>query len=360
MRYKGKKIETPTYEMVYEYSKKKGFDFDIPTFLKEMDKKRWIAPSTGQEYCELENCICHYVKRLKRSLKKKGKVVADPHTSTPQKKSLWCSIVANLKTKKGLRRFNGIKADEVFNYCEQQNFLNKSGVPFTSGKKAILEYMDVYGLTTPKAEKKPKKKHLKVSKDQEIYIEEPTVKDQYYKDLKDPRWKAFREFIFAVRGCRCEKCGSELEGLVIHHGTCEKPVYHKYYSHPWEYTCNEVVVLCNECHQEVHNIHPKKIEPAEPVEEKEWFEDIFNEPLPDLPVKEEGKEAIYQYVPYTNLYKSYKSVEEASNVSGITCQDIIKCLTEGSTVCGYAFSKIFPFGASFSTLDNRTIKALST
>lgn len=79
-----------------------------------------------------------------------------------------------------------------------------------------------------------------------------TVKQKYHTDLKDQRWKAFREFIFTVRGCKCEKCGSE-EALVVHHGTCEKPIYHRGYSHPWEYNCNEVVVLCNSCHNKLHN-----------------------------------------------------------------------------------------------------------
>lgn len=69
----------------------------------------------------------------------------------------------------------------------------------------------------------------------------------YASQLDDERWKAFREFVFVVRGRSCERCGAT---------NCLQ-VHHKYYKHglmAWEYTCNDVIVLCRECHGRLHGI----------------------------------------------------------------------------------------------------------
>ena len=73
-----------------------------------------------------------------------------------------------------------------------------------------------------------------------------TPKD-YNEQLTDERWYAFRRFIFAVRGYQCEQCGSKVN-LQVHH-----PKY-KPGRLAWEYTCNEVQVLCRECHKKEHHI----------------------------------------------------------------------------------------------------------
>lgn len=70
---------------------------------------------------------------------------------------------------------------------------------------------------------------------------------KYSDQLTDGRWYAFRKFIFAVRGKKCEICGSE-NILQVHH-----PHYVSGRK-AWEYTCNEVVVLCSECHHKIHKI----------------------------------------------------------------------------------------------------------
>ena len=71
------------------------------------------------------------------------------------------------------------------------------------------------------------------------------VKMNYDEFLQDPRWLAFRQFVFAVRGHKCEACGST-ERLQVHH------VCYKTGLLPWEYTCNDVKVLCRNCHARVH------------------------------------------------------------------------------------------------------------
>lgn len=71
------------------------------------------------------------------------------------------------------------------------------------------------------------------------------VKMNYGEFLQDPRWLAFRQFVFAVRGYKCEICGS-MERLQVHHISYKKGLL------PWEYTCNDVKVLCRNCHARVH------------------------------------------------------------------------------------------------------------
>lgn len=76
---------------------------------------------------------------------------------------------------------------------------------------------------------------------------EKVIYSKYNEQLKNPCWKAFRKFVFAVRGCKCEMCGS-IVNLQVHH-----PEYINGRK-AWEYTCNEVVVLCEQCHRKAHGL----------------------------------------------------------------------------------------------------------
>lgn len=76
-------------------------------------------------------------------------------------------------------------------------------------------------------------------------------KSPYNDQLADPRWKAFREFIFVVRGSKCESCGKPRK-LNIHH---REYINNRY---AWEYLPNDVMVLCNECHRCIHEMEKKK------------------------------------------------------------------------------------------------------
>lgn len=69
----------------------------------------------------------------------------------------------------------------------------------------------------------------------------------YYDQLNTPQWKAYREFIFAVRGRKCESCGKP-SNLHIHHRT------YIMNRHAWEYLPNEVMVVCGDCHRYIHKI----------------------------------------------------------------------------------------------------------
>jgi 5-methylcytosine-specific restriction endonuclease McrA len=67
------------------------------------------------------------------------------------------------------------------------------------------------------------------------------------KKLKDEKWKAFRWFVMKVRGEKCETCGST-ENLQVHHLKYKKVK-------AWEYTCNDVIVVCRDCHKRLHGIN---------------------------------------------------------------------------------------------------------
>lgn len=69
----------------------------------------------------------------------------------------------------------------------------------------------------------------------------------YKEQLNDIRWKFFRDFVFVVRGKKCEVCGST-KHLQIHHLHYNKNCF------AWEYNVKEVIVLCDQCHRKVHNL----------------------------------------------------------------------------------------------------------
>lgn len=170
------------------------------------------------------------------------------------------------------------EAVDAYNYWNKKGWLTKKGTEVVSLEIAIDVYNGIVlqkamkkaakktgiGKITKKNKKKAKrelKKQLLAGNkglDNLIKLEkfEPKKKEQqvekkdwtpYEEQLQDKRWEAFRKFIFAVRGKKCEMCGGT-HILQVHH-----PKY-KGGRLAWEYTCNEVQVLCKECHEKVHNI----------------------------------------------------------------------------------------------------------
>lgn len=69
----------------------------------------------------------------------------------------------------------------------------------------------------------------------------------YKEQLKTKEWIRFRKVVFKSRGRTCEMCGATTN-LQIHHP--------KYISgrKAWEYTIEDVMVLCRKCHETTHNI----------------------------------------------------------------------------------------------------------
>jgi hypothetical protein len=67
----------------------------------------------------------------------------------------------------------------------------------------------------------------------------------YYEKLKDPRWQKLRLEILESAGWECESCGSDTKTLHVHH---------RYYvprKEPWDYTREQLLVLCEMCHEDV-------------------------------------------------------------------------------------------------------------
>ena len=170
------------------------------------------------------------------------------------------------------------EAKDCYDYWENKNWLTAKHVEPKTLETAIDSYNSIIvhrfvkrnakklGFTRlNKKEKKRAKSKLKAEilhngekcldnllklESFELKRKDRVIKKEYIsydEQLKDKRWEAFRRFIFAVRGRKCEKCGST-KTLQVHH-----PKY-KYGRMAWEYTCKEVIVLCRDCHEKVHNL----------------------------------------------------------------------------------------------------------
>lgn len=82
--------------------------------------------------------------------------------------------------------------------------------------------------------------------------EYPEHYNQAYAELlQSQEWADFRQHIFRIRGNVCEWC----------HNPYAKPlqVHHKYYLKyrgqrylPWQYSPNDVMVVCRHCHMVIH------------------------------------------------------------------------------------------------------------
>lgn len=73
---------------------------------------------------------------------------------------------------------------------------------------------------------------------------EPT---QYQKLLMKKEWIEKRKEILKLHNKTCDKCGNT-KCLNVHHK------YYKFGLNPWEYPNDAFLVLCKDCHDEIHNI----------------------------------------------------------------------------------------------------------
>jgi len=73
-------------------------------------------------------------------------------------------------------------------------------------------------------------------------------KAEYRRYLKTEHWKKFREEALIFHGCKCSNCGSE-KSLNVHHLTYKNRGHEK---------LEDVVVLCHNCHNEIHGIKAGK------------------------------------------------------------------------------------------------------
>lgn len=95
-----------------------------------------------------------------------------------------------------------------------------------------------------KTQAKPKKKKKTVQKKKGV---KPKKKLSYQEQLKDERWLKKRKEVLDTKGYICCNCGSRF-GLQVHHLKYEKGKM------AWEYSLDNLVVLCEECHRKIHNL----------------------------------------------------------------------------------------------------------
>ena len=139
-----------------------------------------------------------------------------------------------------------VNADEVINFWRKRNWKTNRGVHVKSLTAAISSFNGVKVTAERKAAKK-KRKGEKQSNKQKPTIVKTKPFEPYGEQLKRNEWKKFREFIFAVRGRKCERCGT----------TTNLQVHHLHYISgrlAWEYLPFDVMVVCGDCHQKIHGL----------------------------------------------------------------------------------------------------------
>lgn len=200
MTFKGDKIiGKPTFAMVEICIAERGYECEPLETFNYWDKKKWITKK-GNEIATLENAVQVYNGIVvQRKLKEVAKEIGFAKISKKNKD----------------------KVKKKYKQDKEERIKDKSII-----NAIMLESMGL--------------------KDNKEKSKKPEWKP-YDEQLHDKKWLAFRKFIFEVRGKRCEMCG-EKDRLQVHH-----PKYRKG-ALAWEYNCNEVQVLCRDCHKAVHGI----------------------------------------------------------------------------------------------------------
>ncbi len=72
------------------------------------------------------------------------------------------------------------------------------------------------------------------------------TKDSYRDQIASPEWKEFSRSIRQTRGA-CEVCRQRKDGTQVHH------IFYDFSRKLWEYGPDAVIVLCAECHRQMHD-----------------------------------------------------------------------------------------------------------
>lgn len=147
-----------------------------------------------------------------------------------------------------------IKEQNEFERKEQDK---KQQAETQHGKKRISEFTDIYinAYIDPEKEWKPNTSgKQKTSEIVDACVIDDEVADyinqlDYYDFLKTPYWQAISLYAKYLAKYRCALCGCS-EDLVTHHKTYERHGY----EHKKEVIKEDLIVLCNDCHEKFHNI----------------------------------------------------------------------------------------------------------
>lgn len=137
-----------------------------------------------------------------------------------------------------------VTLEQVLDYWDRKDWLTAKGEKVATVASAV-NVVNSHVIQLRRKESDPVSQSKIEEKDKSN--EWRNKKSPYYEQLNTVQWKAYREFIFTVRGKKCESCGKP-SNLHIHHREYFKN------RHAWEYLPNEVMVVCGDCHRYIHNI----------------------------------------------------------------------------------------------------------
>ena len=92
----------------------------------------------------------------------------------------------------------------------------------------------------------------------------------YQEKLQVPRWKKFSETVKNHYGNKCWSCGSE-ENLQSHHK------FYKSNSDVWDYKLEDMICLCGNCHELLHQVKKNSDSEFETIEILEFAYFRLNE-----------------------------------------------------------------------------------
>lgn len=138
--------------------------------------------------------------------------------------------------------------DEVISYWDKKNWLTEKGAKVSSVSVVVNVANSYFVSLNRKKKVVTAKKEIAEKNTNNEWVKS---RNPYSEQLDTPQWKAFREFIFVVRGHKCEVCGKPTK-LQIHH------LHYVANRFAWEYLPNDVIVVCNDCHRNIHKIKDVK------------------------------------------------------------------------------------------------------
>lgn len=80
----------------------------------------------------------------------------------------------------------------------------------------------------------------------------------YLEQLKHPKWQRRRLEILQRADFRCESCNADDKTLHVHHKRYRAGAM------AWEYGDDDLIALCEPCHQKQHGVQPAPSEPSIP------------------------------------------------------------------------------------------------
>ena len=78
------------------------------------------------------------------------------------------------------------------------------------------------------------------------------IMSNYSELLKHPKWQKKRLKILERDKFQCRSCEDDSKTLHVHH------LYYDYKLKPWEYSDDDLVTLCEDCHDIIHSLKVNK------------------------------------------------------------------------------------------------------